>query len=188
MVHNDMLWNLPSPADHFRPCPPPPHVLRVPSLTPALEAPFQYPAGHPPSRDAANKRPREPFVASKGLLKLAAPIPAGQRLMTYLFDAMPAHTQYPKMTNNDGKADCLICFRSAFPSPHNSCQLESCIALKRRQRDNQRLHIDLAVEPWRSKPEAYWQPVVAWLRLPGVDALIRPTAAFKKLTPSANWT
>ena len=109
--------------------------------------------------------------------------------MTYLFKAMPDHTAYPKMTDNDSKTKCLICFRSAFLSPHNSCQLESCLAKKRRNRgDNQRLHIDLSQEPWRSKPEAYWQPVVAWLKLPGIDALIRPTAALKLATPSTHWT
>jgi hypothetical protein len=107
--------------------------------------------------------------------------------MNYLFKAMPENTHYPKMTDTDGKPDCLICFYSAFPYPHNSCQLESCIAAKRRRKDNQRLHIDLSKEPWRSKPELYWQPVVDWLKLPRVDTLIRPTAVFRKLTPSANW-
>jgi hypothetical protein len=108
--------------------------------------------------------------------------------MTYIFKAMPDNTPYPKLTDTNGKPDCLLCFLSAFPAPHNSCQLDTCIAAKRRKRENQRLHIDLSQEPWRSKPEAYWQPVVTWLQLPGVDTPIRPTAAFKQITHSANWT
>jgi hypothetical protein len=121
------------------------------------------------------------------MIELVAPIPQGQRLMTYVFKALPENISYSKMVDNDGKPDCLICFRSAFPYPHNSCQLERCIAAKRRRRDNQRLHVDLSKEPWHSKPEAYWKPVVDWLRLPGVKGFLRPTTAFKKLTPSANW-
>jgi hypothetical protein len=123
------------------------------------------------------------------MLELAAPIPPGQRLMTYIFDAMPERTQYPKMLDTDGKAVCLICFRSAFPPPHNTCQLDTCITARRRRRDNQRLHIDLhQEEPWQSKPEMYWKPVIDWLQHPGVDLIVKPTAAFKCLTALANWT
>jgi hypothetical protein len=189
MVHNDMLWTIPPPADHFRPMRAPPRLPRSQN-DPSTQLP-PYPQGDrlPPNRQITAKRDRESFVASKGMLELAKPIPQGQRLMTYLFKAMPDNTHYPKMANTDGKADCLICFRSAFPSPHNSCCIDTCIAAKRRNRgEKQRLHIDLSQEPWRSKPEPYWQPVVDWLRLPGVDALILPTAAFKQLTPSAQWT
>jgi hypothetical protein len=108
--------------------------------------------------------------------------------MNYLFKSMvPDNIQYPKMTDNDGKVDCLICFCSAFPSPHNVYQLDTCIAHTRQR--HQRLHIDLSIEPWRSKPEAYWQPVVDWLvKLPSVGKLANPTAAIKLITPSANWT
>jgi hypothetical protein len=101
--------------------------------------------------------------------------------MTYLFNAMPANTTYPKMQDNDGKNNCLICFHSAFPAPHNLCHMDSCIAPKHHKQHSPRLHIDLSKEPWQSKQEAYW------LLHPGVDALICPTAAFQKLTPSAKW-
>jgi hypothetical protein len=180
----------PPPADHFRPTCAPPRMPRAPVPAPFCPLPpYPYPPGHPPTHNPPLKRPREPFVASKSLLKLAAPIPEGQRFMTYLFKSLPMNTAYPKLAANDGK-DCLICFRSAFQSPHNVCQLDTCIALKRRQRggENKRLHIDLTQEPWRSKPEAYWQPVITWLQIPAVSALIKPTAAFRTITPSSNWT
>jgi hypothetical protein len=190
MVHNNMLWTLPPPEDHFRPLSPASRPARTPAACPL--PPFPYPERNPPpsSRKGSFKRLRAPFIASQGMLELAAPLPPGERLMTYIFSALPEHTgrQYPKMMDNDGKADCLICFRSAFWSPHNTCQLETCITARRRQRDNQRLHIDLPQEPWRSKPEIYWKPVVAWLQHPGVDLIVKPTAAFKSLTPSAKWS
>jgi hypothetical protein len=187
MVHNDMLWTLPPPADHFVQICPLPSAIPRPAAAALPPSSFQYPSGQPPSTAGNTKRQREPFTASQGLLELASPIPAGQRLMTYLFQAMPANTTYPRMQNHDGKNNCLMCFRSAFPAPHNLCHLDSCIAIKHRKRHSPRLHIDLSQESWRSKPESYWQPVVDWLLYPGVDALIRPTAAFRKLTPSAKW-
>jgi hypothetical protein len=188
LVHDDMLWTLPPPADHFRPTNPPPRAARPPTTSSSQPPLLQYAGRNPPARDGASKRHREFFVASQGMLKLAAPVPSGQRLMTYIFKAMPDNTPYPKLTDTAGKPDCLLCFHSGFPAPHNSCQLDTSIAAKRRKRENQCLNIDLGQGPWRSKPETYWQPVVTWLKLPGVDALIRPTAAFKQITPSADWT
>jgi hypothetical protein len=170
MVHNDMLWTLPPPADHFRPMNPPPRV--APPLAPSLSKlpPLQYADHNPPACDGASKHHYEYFLASQGMLELAASVPFGQRLMTYIFKAMPDNTPYSKLTDTD------------FPAPHNSCQLNTCIATKRCKQENQRL------EPWRSKPATYWQPVIAWLKLPDGDALIRPTAAFKQITPLAKWT
>jgi hypothetical protein len=134
------------------------------------------------------KRQRADFVASQGIFDLAVPVPADQRLITYIFDALPEHTQFPKLTDSDGKVDCLICFRSAFAPPHNQCHTPTCIAAKRKkQGDSRRIHIDLSIDPWRSKPEAYWQSVVDFLTTPGVDAVLKPTAAFKQLTPTAAW-
>jgi hypothetical protein len=98
MVHNDMIWTIPPPADHFRPMSPPP--CPAPTPTPgAAPLPHQPPYAYrnPPSRNRASKRHHKSFVASKGMLELAAPIPSGQRLMTYLFKAIPANTPYPKM-------------------------------------------------------------------------------------------
>jgi hypothetical protein len=65
--------------------------------------------------------------------------------------------------------------------------MASCISTKRKRRPR-RLHIDLSVDPWRSKPEAYWQSVVDFLKIPGVDAVLQPTATFKQLTPAASWS
>jgi hypothetical protein len=48
-------------------------------------------------------------------------------------------------------------------------------------------HVDLAVEPWASKPEAFWDQIVAWLKLPGVSLIVRPSAFLKAKTPAAAW-
>jgi hypothetical protein len=58
---------------------------------------------------------------------------------------------------------CFVFVALSLHRSHNLCQLNTCIAAKRCKREKQRLHIDLGEEPWRSKPEAYWQPVVRWL-------------------------
>jgi hypothetical protein len=83
------------------------------------------------------------------MFDLAAPVPADQHLISYIFDALPEHTHFPKLTDTDGKADCLICFCSAFPPPHNQCHTLTCIAPKRKKRgDSCRIHIDLTIDPW----------------------------------------
>jgi hypothetical protein len=154
------------------------HSVTAKLGSPAPLPPQPYANRNPPSHDGASKRHPEYFVASQGMLELAAPsIPSGQRLVTYLFKAMPDNTPYPKINDTDGKPNCLIRSCSALPAPHHSCQLDTCIAARRQKRDNPCLHIDLAQEPWRSKPEAYWQPVMTWLQLPRVNILMRPTAA-----------
>ena len=151
---------------------PPPRAARPPQTSLSQLPLPQYADRNPPARDGAPKRHRESFVASQGMLELATPVPSGQRLMTYIFKAMPDNTPYPKLTDTDGKPDCLLCFCSAFPVPHNLCQLDTCIAAKRCKQENQRLHIDLSQEPWRSKPEAYWQPAVTWLQITSVSRSI----------------
>jgi hypothetical protein len=107
--------------------------------------------------------------------------------MAYMMHNVDCSTPYPKLTDIPGKDPCLICFRSSFLPPYNICQFSSCIGKQRRRREAKRLHIDIAAEPWRSKPEAFWQPIVEWLQLPVITPFVRPTAAFRLLTPSTAW-
>jgi hypothetical protein len=96
-------------------------------------------------------------MAHQGIFELAAPVPANQRLVTYIFDALLEHTHFPKLTGTDGKVDCLICIHCVFPPPHKQCYMPTCIAAKRKKHgDSRRIHIDLSIDPWRSKPEVYW--------------------------------
>jgi hypothetical protein len=65
----------------------------------------------------------------------------------------------------------------------------TCIATKCKKRGNSRhIHIDLSIDPWQSKPEAYWQQAINFLMTPGVDTVLKPTGAFKKLTLAAAWS
>jgi hypothetical protein len=192
LVHNNLIWTSPPPAQLFHQAPiparsnPPRHML-VPS--PPVPSSHSNPCG------AVNKRqrtylPPADFTASAGIFDLAAPVPADQRFLNYIFDAMPPHTSFPTLTVTNGKVDCLVCFRSASPPPNNNqCHTASCISSKRKKRsgNSRQLHIDPHSQPGRSQPENYWKPVVDFLLLPGIDAVLKPTATFKQLTLTAPW-
>jgi hypothetical protein len=111
--------------------------------------------------------PHTNFTAAKGIFQLVAPVPADQRLMSHIFDSLPKHTSFPKLTDTDGQVDCLICFCSLLPPPNNQCHMATCISIKckRCSGDSRCLYIDLSLDPWRSKPEAYWQNVVNFLQI-----------------------
>jgi hypothetical protein len=191
LIHSDLIWTSPPPAHLFHQAPIPVRP-NPPRHAPAPSPPVPSSRSNP--RGAAGKRqrtdlPPADFTASAGIFDLAAPVPADQWLLNYVFDAMSPHTSFPKLTDTDGKIDCLICFRSALPPPNNQCHTASCISSKRKKQsgDSRQLHIDLHSEPWRSQLETYWKPVVDFLLLPGVDAVLKPAAAFKQLTPAAPW-
>jgi hypothetical protein len=48
-------------------------------------------------------------------------------------------------------------------------------------------HVDLSQPHWASQPEAFWAPIVTFLRLPGVSTTIRPSEFLKSKTPSVPW-
>jgi hypothetical protein len=98
-----------------------------PSSSSQLPLP-QYADRNPLACDGAPKRHQESFVASQGMLKLAAPVPSGQNPMTYIFKAMPDNTPYPKLTDTDGKPDCLLCFLAL--SLHHTIRVNSTPALQ----------------------------------------------------------
>jgi hypothetical protein len=70
----------------------------------------------------------------------------------------------------------------------NQSFAEPCVN-KRSRSGNQfaYLHVDLAQVPWRDAPESTYDPLVHFLKLPGVNASIRPSSYLKAKTPSANW-
>jgi hypothetical protein len=109
---------------------PPPQAAPPPAPAAAQLPPLPYADRNPSTHNGTSKHHHESFVASQGMLEVAAPIPSRQPLMTYLFKAMLDNAHYPKMNDTDGKANCLICFHGAFPAPHNSCQLDTCIATR----------------------------------------------------------
>ncbi len=191
IIHNDPIWTQPPPPDQFRQaappryCPPPTPDY---GTTPRAPAPAPSPRQDRPLPDQS-KRQREPdFTSRTALFEPVTPFQPGQRPMGYMVNNTDRTTQYPRLVATPGKEPCLICFRSSFAPPFNVCQFSSCIGNRRRRRETQRLHINLAQEPWRSKPEAFWQPVVEWLQLPTIRPFIRPTEGLRLLTPSAKWS
>ena len=94
----------------------------------------------------------------------------------------------------------LICFPSSVSAPHNRCCTAECLRGqkdRKRQRVNRRsdhtqdiqpfCHVDLSKPYFANQPEAYWQSVVTWLRLPGVSASILPSQYLKAKTPFTPW-
>ena len=93
--------------------------------------------------------------------------------------------RFPQLPNSNGELR-FICFNSALASPRNTCCTSQCKNRKKNVPSN-RPHIDLSKEPWCSKPEAYWKPLVDWFQHDMVKVVVRPTKAFKDMTPSASW-
>jgi hypothetical protein len=129
LVHNDLIWTSPPPAHLFLQAPiparsNPPRHMPVPS--PPVPSSRSNPQGAVDKRQRTDL-PRADFIASAGIFDLAAPVPADQQLLNYIFDALPPHTSFPKLTNTGGKVDCLLCFCSALPPPNNQCHTASCI-------------------------------------------------------------
>jgi hypothetical protein len=170
----DAVWSSPIPPGHS-------------SLPPST-------AKNPPTSDlgsTATKRRKAlegisalsvpDFVNNTPLVEAVVPFtshrPIAQQLLTRL-----ARTPFPKFETTTGTL--TLCFLSAFAQPHNCCVLRKCMD-RRRQR---RMHVDLSQDPWRSKPESFWQPLVQFLQDPLVASHLRPSAAFRRATPSVKWT
>jgi hypothetical protein len=53
---------------------------------------------------------------------------------------------------------------------------------KREETPSPFLHVDLSLPFFANQPESYWEPVVSWLRLPGVSNAIHPSQFLKAKT------
>ena len=132
---------------------------------------------------AGIKHKNPDFISQKPPMEVTSPIPTQNTLLNTLFSRFQRPIQFPRLKNTNGTLQ-TICLNSAFNQPHNCCVTRNCGDRKNRI---PRLHIDLAREPWRSKPEGYWYPLVQFLQNDAVYQHIRPTEALKRLTPSAKW-
>ena len=87
----------------------------------------------------------------------------------------------------------LFFFALSCCTPFNVCNLAAChLGQSWRVRKNAPTptpfsHVDLAIKPWATKPEAFWDPIVTWLKLPGVSLAVRPTAFLKAKTGATTW-
>ena len=125
------------------------------------------------------------FICQSPLMECAVRVPANSTLLTTIFGRFNRPIQFPRLEASPGTFQ-TICLNSSFLAPYNCCTTRLCGDRKSNPRVP-RLHIDLSKEPWKSKPEAYWAPIVQFLQNDIVYPHIRPTAALKRLTPHAKW-
>jgi hypothetical protein len=130
-------------------------------------------------------RQQKDFVSNAPLLESVVPLRQDVPVSTQLLDRIPKGIPYPKFPDRNGTLMTTICFRSAFAAPNNCCNTSIC--KERRLPKQTRFHVDPTQPEWKSKPEVYWAPLVAFLADPQVSPILRPSKALRDLTPSTNW-
>ena len=177
----DAIWSSPIPHGHS-------------VVTAQVQQKHSYSEGHEQEETGGKKQARlggkklqaPDFISSTPLIEPIIPIPTTSRSITMtLIKRIAAPVQFPHLPSANGTSQ-TICLNSVFPAPHNCCMLRLCGDKKAVPRIP-RLHIDMSKEPWRSKPENYWKPMVDFLQNEAIRQHLRPSAALKQATPSANW-
>ena len=136
------------------------------------------------------------FVSNKPLFELISAPQTEKAVFLKFASSSPAGTRMPILQNPDGKS-ALICLSSSVGAPFNKCNLAQCLRNQTSRTRNPRYqtpegpppfcHIDFNHPYYANQPEAFWAPVVTFLRLPGVAAAIRPSEFLKAKTPSTPW-
>jgi hypothetical protein len=135
---------------------------------------------------SSNKVVPVDYVSGPHLFEAIVPLPHGKPAITTIMARLKRGIHFPLIPDSKGTLD-YICFHSAFPPPHNCCTTAKCKNLFVSP-PKTRLHVDPSIEPFKSKPEAYWQPVVTFLLLLEVAKYFKPRAVLLALTPSTSWT
>jgi hypothetical protein len=125
------------------------------------------------------------FICGAHLFEPIIPLPQGKPAIRAIMARFKRGVRFPLIPNLNGMSD-YMCFHSVFPPPHNRCNTAKCknnfVSLP-----TTRLHVDPTIEPFKSHPETYWQPIVNFLLQPEVAEHFLPTEAFKALTLSTTW-
>jgi hypothetical protein len=125
------------------------------------------------------------FICGAHLFEPIIPLPQGKPAITTIMARFKRGVRFPLIPNANGTSD-YMCFHSAFPPPHNRCNTAKCKNMFVSP-PTTRLHVDPTIEPFKSRPETYWQPIVNFLLQPEVAEHFLPSEAFKALTPSTTW-
>ena len=178
----DAIWTTPIPLGH--------HVIveEPPSQIRQYNEITNHDEGVPTKRKKlGGKKQREyDYISSTPLMEMVIPLPAATRSVTMaLIKRIAVPIQFPRLPASNGTLQ-TICLNSVLPAPYNCCLLRLCGDKKATPRAP-RLHIDLSKEPWRSKPEAYWTPMVEFLQMEPVIPHMKPSAALKRATPNTKW-
>jgi hypothetical protein len=184
------------PSTHFTRPPLPPKV--TPPVAPGLASPFI-------KKEPAEKRARpaaviNDFTAAQPVFELVNPAPSSRSEITKRMSiANPAGSPMPKLlvpgSNGQHGKLSLICLASSVSAPYNVCCTQECHQSQKKRNRNFRgngapppfAHVDLANPIWANQPESFWNPVVAWLRLPSIAAELRPSSFLRAKTPSTPW-
>ena len=102
------------------------------------------------------------FISQSPLMEVTTPVPASSTLLPILSGRFQRPIQFPRLQSTTGTLQ-TICLNSAFTQPHHCCLTRMCGDRKSVPRIP-RLHIDLARDPWKTKPESYWLPHVTFLQ------------------------
>jgi hypothetical protein len=177
------------PRSHFITAPTP-RIPRNPNPNPANNT-----GNTPPLAGTRRPTPEPDFRAIKPLFALVNPPLEAKGILDQFQGASPTGSRKPVLHHPNGKSS-LICFTSSAAAPFNVCNAVNCL---RNQRSRARprsgnsgpfnafSHVDFNDPYWASQPEAFWTPVVTWLRLPGVSAVILPSEFLKTKTPNTPW-
>ena len=185
--------------DHFVGLKQPPTrpTVRTSSHTPIYDQPPPLKRVRAPSRPPAPSPQRQSsgpldYFPSAHIFELTDPGNSRltpQAVVKKLREKIPTGYRMFKLPDDTGKFR-LVCLHSACQAPYNQCHLPSCNYKPRNTPDQSPIsymHIDLSQPHWRNKPEAYWNDIVRYFKLPENHEVVQPLAAFKALTPGAQW-
>jgi hypothetical protein len=175
----DPSWKALPPQDQF--------LYIAPSAAIKVEKPAREASSKRLKLSEACKAPQAAdFISGTHLVEPTVPLPKDKPAITTILARLPRGQRFPLVTDSNGTLQ-YICFHSAFPPPHNRCCTSKCKNLKVTPHAP-RLHVDPSVEPWRSKPESFWNPVVVFLQDSFVAQHFKPLAHLLSLTPSTVWS
>lgn len=180
----DPTWKSNPPSDQFVPTPLPSSEVRTDHQLTRRER--DTAAKRLKTANGRAARPPADFICGAHLFEPLVPLPQGKPAITTIMARLKRSVRFPQIPNANGTLD-YMCFHSSFPAPHNRCTTAKC-------KNNFvspptiRLHVDPSVEPFKSKPESFWQPIVTFLLQPEVAEHFKPSAVLISLTPSTTWT
>jgi hypothetical protein len=179
----DPLWAAAPPGDHFVR-----HAAPIPAPPPSGSNSAALPSQEPANKRLKLAKPAKQadFFCAGPLILPVEPLPGSKAAITTILHRLPRQGRFPLLPDANGTLS-YICFKSCFLAPHDRCITKTCIHQKSNPPAS-RLHIDLSLDYWKTKPEIYWHPMVEWLQLPGVLSHFRPSPGLKALTPSTTWS
>jgi hypothetical protein len=177
---SDPLWTSAPPVDHFVWSSILPSIKTLASQAPAL-------APKPASKriKLGKSGQTADFICTTALIVPVEPLPSQKAAITTILHRLPQPGRFLTLPDTNGTLS-YICFQNYFAAPHDRCVTKKCVHQKATPPIS-RLHIDISVDFWKTKPETYWKLLVDWLQLPGVTPHFSPSMALKALTPSAAW-